>query len=488
MLSALHGVIASSLLLAAGATDNADIFPVGQYNSNGTLTPSNGRTLTRSGDSSSSAGKANITKTTGKHYFEGRWHEVQTLSSFESQHRIGIVQNSQDINAATAASWTTQVAFAVSGQTFVGATATQTYGTSASAQFITSSHAVRVAVDLDAELIWYSVDGTLWNNNVGADPATGTLGISFSSFSGGAYAPVLILPDTAPRGSLFLFADEQVGTPPAGFSAWGGAGGGAIPASVDMKRIFQASHASTRYTTARLNLIEALISDIGALWGTKIKSLTMLAAPDAILSGLNLVGGQVATLNTSANLPRANDDYTGGARASYAFSATGYYQGNVATDAEGYTQNDQHIGLYSQTSLFDIGADTTNTNGEVGTRKLAIGKTATGLALRGGSTTTVNVAGQTLDGHVVISRNNSANYDLIKNGVVAVNNVQASVTIDTGTTYAMRINAANASSTAWAPGRNQLSCVHWGTALTAAECATVKTAIETYLTAIGALP
>jgi hypothetical protein len=81
---------------------------------------------------------------------------------------------------------------------------------------------VRVAVDLDAKLIWFRVSGggNVWNGNAAADPATGIGGLSIAAMTFPAH-PYFTGSNVAGQGATANFgASTFIGTIPSGFSAW----------------------------------------------------------------------------------------------------------------------------------------------------------------------------------------------------------------------------------------------------------------------------
>lgn len=78
------------------------------------------------------------------------------------------------------------------------------------------------AVDFDSGLIWLKVGTGNWNNDAGADPATGVGGRSFSELGGGTFYPFFRSNRTAHSCRANFGASAFGITPPAGFTAWNG--------------------------------------------------------------------------------------------------------------------------------------------------------------------------------------------------------------------------------------------------------------------------
>lgn len=74
---------------------------------------------------------------------------------------------------------------------------------------------VAVAVDLDANLIWFALNGGLWNGS--GDPAAGTGGAAFAD---GSYTPSFSTGTLNQYVILNTGASAFAETPPSGYSAW----------------------------------------------------------------------------------------------------------------------------------------------------------------------------------------------------------------------------------------------------------------------------
>lgn len=83
---------------------------------------------------------------------------------------------------------------------------------------------VGMAWDATAQLVWFRESGganTNWNNNAGADPATGTLGISTSSISGALFPVLFDNGFTAGIAATLNSGDSAFAlAAPSGFGAW----------------------------------------------------------------------------------------------------------------------------------------------------------------------------------------------------------------------------------------------------------------------------
>lgn len=86
---------------------------------------------------------------------------------------------------------------------------------------VPSGHVVGIAVDLSAHLIWFKdiTAGTNWNGTVGADPATGTSGLTIQS---GTFVPAVVFTQFSSAQATYNFgASGFTGSVPSGFaSGW----------------------------------------------------------------------------------------------------------------------------------------------------------------------------------------------------------------------------------------------------------------------------
>lgn len=155
-------------------------------------------TATYSGASSTNAGKANKSHSTGKFYFETNWI-------------VGGGSNAREWGIGNSSAGTTGYQVGVSDANAIG------YGTGGTIFFNGGtvpasvlncaagggSNFCAIAVDLGGALIWFWSDNPSslgWNNSATANPATGTGGLPLSVVSG-PYFPMY---------SLFATADQVV--------------------------------------------------------------------------------------------------------------------------------------------------------------------------------------------------------------------------------------------------------------------------------------
>lgn len=159
------------------------------------------RTVTATSPSGARYGRALVGKASGKWYFKA------TLTGAATGRGLGIGTsvvggNTGGTTGTTRWWWTGATAF------------TDSANQSMSTNLGTADGDYEVAFDLDADLIWFKGAGIDWNNTVGADPATGTGGLSIVDVAGATIYPIVGLPNS--NGSLATFI---TGTPPSGFTA-----------------------------------------------------------------------------------------------------------------------------------------------------------------------------------------------------------------------------------------------------------------------------
>jgi len=83
-----------------------------------------------------------------------------------------------------------------------------------------TANVIRIAVDLDAQLIWVAVNAGNWNASAPANPATGTGGQSFSAITGPYYPVVTLNGNTTDSLTANFGASAYNYTPPIGFGNW----------------------------------------------------------------------------------------------------------------------------------------------------------------------------------------------------------------------------------------------------------------------------
>jgi hypothetical protein len=223
--------------------------------------------------------------------------------------------------------------------------------------------------------------------------------------------------------------------------------------------------------STRRGQINTLIASLktAGVWA-KLDALYVMAAHDAQAARQNWK--QNAFNLTGVNSPTFTTDrgYRGDGSTSYLDSAF-----NPTTAGGLFVQDNAHLGLWALTSdtssIFDIG----NTNARM-TLRTSGGAMVTRL------NDATNTSGTVPDsaGYSLLSRSLSASYSRYKNGSAITDAVVAS----TGMTNAA-MTVCGVASAAQFSARQQ-AVAHWGASLTAAEASALQTALQTYLTAVGA--
>lgn len=85
-----------------------------------------------------------------------------------------------------------------------------------------TGNVVCIAVDLNAERMWYRVDGGTWYGSAAGDPATGSNGADFSSLTGPYFPAATLRNATSTQITANFGASAFAQTPPSGFTAWNG--------------------------------------------------------------------------------------------------------------------------------------------------------------------------------------------------------------------------------------------------------------------------
>ena len=174
--------------------------------SNGNLTVT--RTATTGG--SYVSGRGNISRATGKWYFE-----VTVGTGGGNQMGVGLADSAASLNGDTANTadgisfYSYEQSIRRSGAYLVPASTALAGGS-----------VVRIAVDLDAKLFWAGKVGSPWNQNLAADPKLGTGGVSFSGLNGLLFPAYMINPANGPTWTLNAGASGFSGQLPRGFAPW----------------------------------------------------------------------------------------------------------------------------------------------------------------------------------------------------------------------------------------------------------------------------
>lgn len=170
--------------------------------------------------------RSTISHSTGKWYAEFKNCFFSTTPSSSSRGGVGIADSTYSLTAGPGSD-NIHSAWVIQPPTVIVGNASKIAGAIATA--ITTSVTIGVAVDVDNHLVWFTENGTTWNNGGTANPATGVGG--FSLVGTATMGPAIFLAawlrwslDGAPQdtatlnggGSAFTFSV------PSGFSNWDG--------------------------------------------------------------------------------------------------------------------------------------------------------------------------------------------------------------------------------------------------------------------------
>lgn len=161
------------------------------------------KTATKDTSAGYVSGRAQTARLTGKHYFEVR---LDALPSGDAA--IGVANSAESISnwlGATANSW----GYWVSGNRYNSGSAISGYAS------FGAGDVIGVAVDLDADKMWWSKNGT-WQG--GGDPAAGT-SPGYSNVAGDVF-PAFSLYAVGCAQTIRTALSEFSGSVPSGFSAW----------------------------------------------------------------------------------------------------------------------------------------------------------------------------------------------------------------------------------------------------------------------------
>ena len=150
--------------------------------------------------------RSTVGKSTGKYYSE---HTVTHSSGAE--YSLGVATAADPLNEY-GGSYTTGIAFYMDGTVYYNSALVTTI------QSTSSGQRVDMAVDLDADLIWWRTAGGNWNNSGTANPATGTGGIALS-VAGTVFVMASMLYNAEVNAAAFA-SGSWAGTAPSGYGAW----------------------------------------------------------------------------------------------------------------------------------------------------------------------------------------------------------------------------------------------------------------------------
>ena len=231
-----------------------------------------------------------------------------------------------------------------------------------------------------------------------------------------------------------------------------------------------------RFTTppdaARKALIDALIVSLktAGVWA-KLDALYVMAAADSQAARRNWIADQFNLTAASSPTFTADRGYQGDGATSSLTTAF-----NPTSAAGLYVQNSANAGFWS---LTNSAADTFDM-GVAGT--LAINPRTSGGVLRGqvNDGTAGNFDAQaTSIGHTLITRTAAGVRTFYKNGAAAGGGTTASTAVPNAVVPLLRLGSSGYSA-------RQLAAAHLGSGLSAQNASDLYTALNTYLTAVGA--
>jgi hypothetical protein len=168
-------------------------------------------TATYTGASSNNAGRANVSHSTGKFYWEFAWitsgAQAAAVMGFGTSAASPLSGYQIGISDSNSYGWTPN-----GNVYFNGALATTVPGAP-------PTHTGCIALDIGGGLVWFRADAASWNGSGTADPATGVGGLSISAL-GVPLFPMFNTAANADQLTVNFGASAFVQTPPAGFGNW----------------------------------------------------------------------------------------------------------------------------------------------------------------------------------------------------------------------------------------------------------------------------
>jgi hypothetical protein len=228
----------------------------------------------------------------------------------------------------------------------------------------------------------------------------------------------------------------------------------------------------------RVTLIDNLMTSLKSIGLAKFDAFYVFAAHNAQAASLNWKAP--ATTVTPTNTPTftINRGYVG--------TATAYLDSNFNPSTAGgaYAQNDCHMGIWVRTNAQRDNGAIGNTAAQINPRTQTT-PAADRLAYRAQSTVFdgTSDAISTSIGHSCFNRSASGNYDSYKNGTALGNVTRTSSALSNANFY---ICGRNNAGTLSANTGQEISIAHWGSNLTSGQMSTLYTALNTYITAVGA--
>lgn len=228
---------------------------------------------------------------------------------------------------------------------------------------------------------------------------------------------------------------------------------------------------STPPTGSRLKIIDNLVRALKAngVW-SRIDALYILAAADSQAALLNWKGAIYNATNNGASFS-ADDGFTGDGAAAYI--ATGYEPGDGQ-----FTPADRHFGSFLKDSIAP-NADAIGVNGPTSAQKISIGSSTSGTTINDGSV--AFSGGLSSVANFAVSRVGSTS-SVYRNGSL----LGTFSSIAATPAYGFHLLATNDAGTANGFSAARIVAAHFGASLTAAQAAALNTALQAYMTAVGA--
>lgn len=234
-------------------------------------------------------------------------------------------------------------------------------------------------------------------------------------------------------------------------------------------------------TEARKRVINDLIRSMkGAGVWQKLDALYVMAAADAQAAQRNWKADQYNLTEISSPTFAVDRGYAGNGSSSYL--TTGFVP---STAAGQYTLNSAHLGEWTRTNAGgtpDVGSRTAGGT-QVSQLNPRSGTNQANFGLNSSTFATVDSITDS-SGHTCISRLSGSEISLYKAGA-AVGGPVASNT-DALSALGLYIGAVNQAGSAAAFSTRQISAVHFGAGLSAAEASAVHASINAYLISVGA--
>lgn len=255
-----------------------------------------------------------------------------------------------------------------------------------------------------------------------------------------------------------------------------GVGFAAEKAGFDSASLLIFAAMTTPPSAARKIVINSLVVSLksAGVWA-KFDCLYLLAAADAQAASVNWKAPASFAINAGGALTFTADRGVAGD------GTTGFCDSNfnpTTAPTPQFTQNSAHLGFWSRTDLPNgAGASYEVGNGNSRIARNGADSTAVGNPSNGGTKTLVS--GAAFPGHVMYSRTAAGAWKGYRNGGGALTGSDASAAPSNANIYINRVNG-------FGFGVNQIAAAHWGSQFNDAQALACYTALQNYMTAVGA--